>query len=320
MKSRFILSRFFYFSSLLSVLLCFSCGDTEDGQETINAINNTFFNETDEQWLRPTDEDWDKLKDAEQWLQLTDEDWEKLKDEDWEKLKGEDWIRLTDAEVEELMNLEIPRRNGEQIAWEKAMKHLQARRFQEFGDIPPVRYKVEFQRQYWKEEGEFVIVTLEFAKQRLAYWAANYFLFPNVENQRTLEEARDGLRIIAEREELRLLEQLRIENPEVWAKGIYAFLIKKHGKIPEVNTIANFLRKLELNLPITDKECHAYFQVYDALYDDINTASAYEFYALLEALHQVRPFVEDPPSRTLEQYREARAESTPFYDIDWDDD
>ena len=315
MKSRFILFRLFHFLSIFSVLLCFSCGDTEDGQETINPINNTFFNETAEQWLRPTDEDWEKLKDAEQWLQLTDEDWEKLKDEDWEKLKDEDWIRLTDKEVKELMNLKIPRWNGEQIAREEAIKHSHAFLFQKFGNIPQVRYMVEFDRM--SRSG---IVTLEFAKQILAYWAAEYFLFPNADNQQTLEGARSRLKAIVEQEERYLLEQLRIEDPEAWIKGIHAFLIRRHGNIPEVDTIVSFLRKLELNLPRINNECHAYFEAYDVLYDDSNTASAYEFYAMLEALHQIRAFVEDPPSRRLEKYREARAKGISFYDIDWDDD
>ena len=251
---------------------------------------------------------------------MTDEDWEKLKDEDWEKLKDEDWIRLTDKEVKQLMNLEIPRWNFEQVAWEKARKHSHARLFQEFGDIPQVRYMVEFERQHWKEEGEVVIITLEFAKQRLAYWAAEYFLFPNANNQRTLEDTRNRLKAIAEREELRLLEKLRIEDPEVWVKGMRAFLIRRHGNIPETDVIIEFLRKLEWEFPRTDKECRTYLKVYKTLYDHINTASTYEFYARLEAGHQVRPFVADPPSPRLEKYREARAEGISFYDIDWNDD
>jgi len=315
MKSRFILSHLFYFSSVLSVLLCFSCGDTEDGQETINSTNNAFLNEAAEQWLQPTDEDWEKLKDAEQWLQLTDEDWEKLKDEDWEKLKDEDWIRLTDKEVKELMNLEIPRWNGEQIAWEKAMKHSHARIFQKFGDIPQVRYKVEFQRM-----SRGGIVTLEFAKQQLAYWAATYFLFPTADHQRTLGENRDQLRRIAQREELRLLEKLRIEDSEAWVKGMRAFLIKRHGNIPETDVIIEFLRKLEWELPRTDEECRTYLKVYETLYDHISTASTYESYAWLEAVNQIGHFVGDAPRRHLEKYREARAEGISFYDIDWNDE
>ncbi|MCG9132386.1 hypothetical protein J5I95_11955 [Candidatus Poribacteria bacterium] len=295
------------FVSLLSLPFFVGCGDAEEPEEPNDPIfNNTLPDVSDEHWLQLT-----------QWLQLTDEDWKALKDKDWEKLKGENWTRLTDAEVEELMNLKIPRWNGEPAAWEEARKYRHARLFQEFGDIPQVRYIVEFER---RPSRGLVILTLALAEQHLAYRAANYFLYPNANNQRTFEDNRNSLKAIAERKHLRFLEQRRIEDPEVWAKSMYAFLIRKHGKIPEVNTIANFLRKLELNLPRTDKECYAYFEVYDALYDDMNTASYYEFYALLEALYQIRAFVKDPPSRSLEKYREARAEDIPFYDIDWDDD
>ena len=296
----------FYLACLFSVFLFVGCGDAEEPEEPNDPIfNNTLPDVSDEHWLQLS-----------QWLRLTDEDWKALKDEDWESLKGENWPRLTDAEVEELMNLEIPRWNGEPVAWEEAREHSHARLFQEFGDIPQVRYIAEFDR---RRSGGIVIVTLALAEQHLAYWAAIYFLSPNANNQRTLEDNRNSLKAIAEREHLRFLEQRRIEDPEAWAKGMYAFLIRKHGKIPEVNTIANFLRKLERNSPRTDKECYAYFEVYDALYDDMNTASSYEFYALLEALYQIRAFVEEPPSRRLEQYREARAEGIPFYEIEWDD-
>ncbi len=297
----------FYLACLFSVSLFVGCGDAEEPEEPNDPIfNNTLPDVSDEHWLQLT-----------QWLRLTDEDWKALTDEDWEKLKGENWPRLTDAEVEELMNLKIPRWDGEPVAWEEAREHSHARLFQEFGDIPQVRYIVEFEK---RPSRGVVIVTLALAEQRLAYWAAEYFLFPNANNQRTFEDSRKRLKAIAEREHLRFLEQLRIEEPETWTKGMHAFLIRKHGKIPEVNTIVNFLRKLERNLPRTDKECYAYLEVYDALYDDMNTASTYEFYALLEALYQVRAFVEEPPSRRLEQYREARAEGIPFYDIEWDDD
>lgn len=317
MKSRRTLRSLFYFGCLFSLFLCFSCGDTEDEQEATNPTNNTFLDTPDELWFQLEDEGWKQLKDAEQWIQLTLEDWAELKEEDWEKLKGEDWIRLTDAEVEELMNLELPPGDFKERTWEEARKYRHARLFQKFGDIPQVRYTVEFER---RPSRGLVIVTLELAKQLLADWAATYFFVPTENHKHFFEEARKRLKAIAAREEVRLLEQLRIEDPETWVKGMYAFLIRKHGKIPEVNTIVNFLQKLELNLPRTDKECYAYFEVYDALYDDTNTASVYEFYALLEALYQIRPFVKDPPSRRLEKYREARAKGISFYDIEWDDD
>ena len=65
MKNRLILSRFFYFASVLSLLLCFGCGDTEDEQEAISPTNNTFLEEPAEESLQP----------AEQQRWLTDEDW-----------------------------------------------------------------------------------------------------------------------------------------------------------------------------------------------------------------------------------------------------
>ena len=151
------------------------------------------------------------LKDAEQWLHL------RLKD--WEKLKDEHWIRLTDAEVKELMNLEIPKRWAFEAADEALRKkHHGATLFQQFGDIPQVRYIVEF---HLMSRGG--IVTLEFAKQLVADSAAMYFLFPNADNQHTFEyeyyamfEASDQLRPIVTEVPLRILEKYR----EARAEGI----------------------------------------------------------------------------------------------------
>ena len=311
MKNKFILSRFFCLASVLSLLFSFGCGDIEDVQGVTDSTHNTLL---DEQWLWSEDENLKVLKDLER---LRNKNWKRLKDKDWEKLKGEDWIRLTDEEIEEFMNLVIPQRWGFEID-DPALrqKYRHATLFQRFGDIPQVRYIVEFDQM---RDGGIRIITLEFAKQLTAEAAATYFLFPNADNQQFLEEAKNQLRVIAEEEEIRFLDQLRIKNPKVWLKGMRAFLIRRHGDIPEVDIVIEFLRKLELRLPRTDKECHAYFEAYDALYDHSNTASAYEFYAMLEALHQVRRFVQDPPSRTLEKYRKAREDGISFYDIDWDD-
>ena len=232
------------------------------------------------------------------------------------KIEDEDWVRLTDEEVEEFINLDIPQRWAFETK-DKALskKYYHATLFQRFGDIPQVRYIVEFERMM-----RGGILTLEFAKQLAAHSEAMYFIFPHAANRRSLEEARGILKLIEAQEGLRFLDQLRIEDPEAWIKGMRAVLVNRHGDIPEVDTIANFLRKLELNLPRTDHECHAYIQVYDALYDDSNTALTYEFYAILEAVNQIGQFVGDAPLRRLEKYREARAEGIPFYDIDWDDD
>ena len=339
MKNRLILSRFFYFASVLSLLLCFGCGGAEDEQEATDPTNNTFLNEPVEpsrhpaeqqRWL--TDEDRRKLRDAEQWLHLTVEDWVNLKDEDWEKLKGKDWDGLTNAEVRKLMNLDVPP-NWAFADVDEALrkKHREAQYFQQFGDIPQVRYIVEFDRTRVERDPlrDGIVVTLEIAIQMVADSAALYFLFPGADNQQAFETTRNLLQRIIEQEErrlekgeLRLLDQLRIEDTEAWVKSMRAFFIQKHGNIPEVNTIIEFLRKLELDLPRADKECRSYLAAYDALYTAFKVPSTYEYeyYAMFEAVDQLRPIVAEGPLRTLEKYREARAEGISFYNIDWDDD
>lgn len=333
MKNGFILSNFFSFAAVLSLLFCFGCGDTEDEQAATTPTNNTFLGELDEpsrhpaeqqRWL--TEEDRKKLKDAEKWVHLTVEDWVNLKDRDWEKLKGKDWVRLTNAEVRKFMNLEIPK------GWVAETKDEALREkfgtaafFQKVGDIPQARYDVEFRRNSRKMAGKdgFILVTPEFAKYLVADRAATYFLVPTEAHRRLLEDQIKQLKSIIAQEKRRFMEQLRIEDPEAWVKDMRAFLIDKHGDIPEVDTVVNFLRKLELNLPKTDEECFAYIRVYSALYiADSKTASIYESYAWLEASHQLIPIIGEPPQQTggLEKYRAARAAGISFYNIKWGDD
>ena len=333
MKNRFILSYVFYFTSVLSLLLCFGCGDTEETQEAISPTNNTFLEEPAEELLQPaeqlpqlTAEDREKLEEAKEWLQLTVEDWVKLKDKDWEKLKGEDWVRLTNAEVRKLMKRPLERFGFPEKPWEEAQKDRHALLFQQFGDIPQVRYRVEFDRHYWKEQSFTITLTPEIVKHFVGNWAANYFLFPTEDHKRLIEDEMEQLKAtIAQEErrfseeELRALEQLRIEDPQAWVTGMRAFLIKKHGDIPAVDTIANFLRKVELNLPRTDEECHTYIKIYNALYADY-LGSRYEYYAMFEAVDQVSPIVADGPLQVLEKFRAARAAGISFYDIKEDDD
>ena len=240
MKNRLILSHFFYLTSILSLLFCFGCGDTEDEQEAISPTNQMFFHEPAEPSRQPaeqlpqlTDEDREKLEAAKQWLHLTVEDWRKLEDKDWERLKGEDWVRLTNAEVRKLMRHPVVPVGFPELPWEEAQKNRHAQLFQQFGDIPQVRYTVEFDRHYWKEQSFTITVTPEIAKQFVGFWAANYFLFPTENHRRLLEEEVKQLKsTIAqeerslEKDELRRLEQLRIEDPEAWVKSMRAFLIE----------------------------------------------------------------------------------------------
>ena len=289
MKIRYSFDTVFYLASCFIPLFCLGCGDTQDIEKTTTPIDNTLLEETSQPW---------------QWL--------RLKDEDWEKLKDEDWVRLTDEEVEEFLTLEIPQHWGFETE-DRALyhKYYHATLFQRFGDIPQVRYIVEFQRY---PRGGFLKGKL--AEQHAAYFEAMYFLFPSAVNRRSFEE---GKKVVEEERERHFLDQLRRENPEAWAEHKRAALIRRHGDIPEIDPIADFLRKLELNLPRTDKECSAYLKAYRALYDHMIIASTYEFYAMLEAAHQLGLLIDNGSFRRLEKYREARAAGISLYDIDWDD-
>ena len=290
MKHSKTLSAFFYLACLISLSFFLSCGDTEDTEETTDSTSNPLLDQPDEQWLQ-------------------------LEDEDWEKLKDENWVRLTDEEVKELINLDIPQGWGFNTEDRVSQKYHHATLFQRFGDIPQVRFIVEFERM-----GRSGIITLALAKQIAAHAEAMYFLFPITDTRRSLQETRNLLRRIEEQEELRLLDQLRIEDPEAWVKGMRAVLIERHGDLPEVDTSIEFLRKLELELQRTDNDCHAYIGAYKTLYGHSENSSPYEFYAMLEAVNQIGQFVGDAPLRRLEKYRKARAEGVSFYDIDWDDE
>lgn len=286
-----LLISMFYLACLFSMPLLVGCGDTEDTERVISPTSNTLSDDLDKPWS------WEKLKE---------EDWEKLKDKD------EDWVRLTDEEVEELRNLDVPKRWAEtedEVLYER---YWHATLFQQFGDITQVRYIVEFDRQL--QNG---IITLELAEQMAAYQEAMSFLFPNEINQRSLEKL---IKLVEEIRERNFMEQLRRADPETWVKYMRAALIERHGDIPEVDTSIKFLRKLELELPRTDHDCHAYISAYQTLYGHSENSSSYEFYALLEAVNQIGQFVGDAMPRRLEKYREARAKGIPFYDIEWDDE
>ena len=181
----------------------------------------------------------------------------------------------------------------QELPEEQAEKHRNAALFQQFGDIPQLRYRVEFDRHYLKNRGLPFTATPEIAKQFVGYFAANYFLFPEEDRRRLLENEVKLLKSIIEheeyrfeKEELRHLDQLRIEDPEAWIESMRAFFIRKHGNTPGSNTIIEFLKKLELNLPRADEECHSYLTAYNAFYTafKVRATYEYEYYAMFEAV------------------------------------
>ena len=83
-----------------------------------------------------------------------------------------------------------------------------------------LRYRVEFDRHYFKKRGLTLTVTPEIAKQLVGYFAANYFLFPTEDHRRLLEDQMKQLKAtiehqehLFEKEELRLLESAQNRRP-----------------------------------------------------------------------------------------------------------
>ena len=198
------------------------------------------------------------------------------------------WVKLTDEDVEELMNLEIlPNWQDMNISqkWKKRYAHAQL--LKQFGDTPEVRYIIDFERNPGFEISHQLFV---------AYFEAHYHLFPNENNRRALEEARNienqpipepppPRKVLGDPITVERAEEIRIE------------LIEKHGDIPQVHTVVDFFIKAAEKKPITDDE----------------------FLAYLEAQHHLEPHNEHI-RRQLEKYKKARADGIPFHLVDGEDE
>ena len=200
----------------------------------------------------------------------------------------EGWVKLTDEDVEELMNLEIPPNWFKMdIDPKSRAKYTHAQLLKQFGDIPQVRYIIEFGRNPGFDISH---------KMSVAYFEAHYHLFPNENNRRALEEAWNiPNQPIPEPPPPRIvrIEPITVER----AEEIRIELIEKHGDIPHVHTVANFFIKVAQKRPITDNE----------------------FLTYLEAQHHLNPQSEYIRQR-LEKYKRAKADGIPFHFVDDEDE
>ena len=190
---------------------------------------------------------------------------------------------ISDVEVQELMALEVP------INWDQTKdrglraKYYHAHLLQQFGNIPAVHIIAAHERKRAKASGDYVSYT---SHEMINFAKAKHLLWPNKPNRDFLEE---------------LLEsKLRREtdDPELFAKIYREELIKQHGDIPEVDTVVEGETKL-------------WFGGFKFPGDED------EYIDFLEAEYVLWP--KDENLKTLEKYRKARAEGTPFHLVDADD-
>lgn len=110
---------------------------------------------------------------------------------------------ISDAEVQELMALEVP------INWEQTKdrelraKYYHAHLLQQFGNIPAVHIIAEHERRKAEAAGDYVTYTLD---EMIDFDKAKYLLWPNKLNRDKLERS------------LKIKMRRETDDPELFAK------------------------------------------------------------------------------------------------------
>ena len=191
---------------------------------------------------------------------------------------------ISDAEIQELMALDVPTNWDQTKTPELRAKYYHADLLKKFGNIPAVHIVAEHERRKAKASGDYVSYTSD---EMIDFDKARYLLWPTKLNRDKLDRS---LKIKLRRE---------TEDPELFAKLYREELIEQHGDIPEVDTVVKGETKL-------------WFGGFIFLGDED------EYIAFLEAEYVLWPG--DVKLKTLEKYRKARAEGTPFHLVDEDSD
>ena len=191
---------------------------------------------------------------------------------------------ISDAEIQELMTLDVPTDWDQTKDPELRAKYYHAKLLKEFGNVPAVHIVAEHERRKATASGAYVTYTLD---EMIDFDKAKYVLWPTKHNRDTLERS---LKIKLRRE---------TDDPELFAKLYREELIEQHGDVPEVDTVVEGETKL-------------WFGGFKFPGDED------EYIAFLEAEYVLWPG--DVKLKTLDKYRKARAKGTPFHLIDLDSD
>ncbi len=190
---------------------------------------------------------------------------------------------ISDAEIEELMALDVPTNWDQTKDLELRAKYYHAHLLKQFGNIPAVHIVAAREREKILT-GVMVFTTTD---EMVDFEKAQYVLWPTKHNLDRLERV---LKVKLRRE---------TDDPELFAKIYTEELIEQHGDIPEVDTVVEGETKL-------------WFGGFRFPGDED------EYIAFLEAKYVLWP--EDLKLRRIEKYRKARAEGTPFHLVDLNDD
>ncbi len=288
MKKPRVLPLFFYFTCLMALFLL-ACGDAEDMEsETSLSLNPT--NPTDT--LDSTTESTGEL-DA--FIFRVEDIYAQLQAKTRTVPKNPEKVEdpaLRAAYTRFLLSkgkLALPHH---WVHTEDAVlraEYYRAQLRKQFGNMPQVQIVANWELK------QAIASTMEMpwfqikAGEHIAYLEALYHLWPTETHRRALEDAR---KIEAEP----TYEELREKNPELWAQRERELLIEEYGDKPQTHVVADFHRKLALDLHTTEAEYLAY----------------------LEALVHLKPD-DEVGKRLLERFRQAKADGIPFKDVKVDD-
>ena len=192
------------------------------------------------------------------------------------------WVHLTDSDVVELLELTLPKRWWEIQDEGLRKKYEHAFLLEQFGDRPEVRFIIEAQRNTpWTPE-----ISLKFIE-------CHYIISPTKENKRLLKRARQQLEEdLHDRfhgPPIRKRQAFTIQD----AQAARAALIKKHGDIPQVQIVGDFLLKMAMGETFTLDEIFAFRKAkFELDPDDQPNRAIFEAYLAAKAaglpLHTVK--------------------------------
>ena len=190
---------------------------------------------------------------------------------------------ISDAEIQELMALEVPTNWEETEDPELRAKYHHAHLLQQFGNIPAVHIVAARER----ERALTGVIVFKTTDEMVDFDKAQYVLWPTKLNRDKLERS------------LKIKMRRETDDPELFAKIYREELTEQHGDIPEVDIVVKGETKLwfgGFRFPGDEDEYIAFYEAKYVLWPNATTL------------------------RRLQKYRKARANGTPFHLVDVDSD
>ena len=180
---------------------------------------------------------------------------------------------ISDAELQELMALELPTNWEQTKDGELRAKYYHAHLLKQFGNIPAVHIVAARERERILT-GVMVFATTD---ELVDFEKAQYILWPTEHNRDRLERSLKR----------KMMEET--DDPELFAKIYREQLVEQHGDIPEVEVVVKGATKLWFGGFRLPDDADEYLAYYEALY----TLSPSALHLLESARETVRKIKEE---------------------------